>query len=208
MFPCQKGNAVAKHSHWTTVRRRTFDKCRHFITDFIFKHRVWRLSCRPPQRGKRSQRQILRSVQRSALLPLRLPITFLEFIQTNQEQSFVKIKPITKRLLCVSFWCGRTDCSQNVTFFRQRHSAMYDHTNLSQLLRFCAALARFRYFKNHRIIHEYAKYLWDKLVTIPVSTIVINLKYIFVCDQPMIPSKCLIKTVPVERSSSFALVSK
>ena len=33
---------------------------------------------------KRSLRQILKSVQRSALLPLRQPITFLAFIQTNQ----------------------------------------------------------------------------------------------------------------------------
>ena len=86
MFPCRKCDALAKHSHWTTAMRRTCDTCRHLMIDFIFKHRVWRWSCRPPQRKtwERSLRQILRIVQRSALLSLRLPITFLVFIQTNQ----------------------------------------------------------------------------------------------------------------------------
>ena len=52
---------------------------------------------------KRSLRQILRSVQGSALLSLRLPITFLVFIQTNQAYSFVKIKPITKKIIVCRF---------------------------------------------------------------------------------------------------------
>ena len=50
MFPCRKCDALAKHSHWTTAMRRTCDTCQHLMIDFIFKHRVWRLSCRPPQR--------------------------------------------------------------------------------------------------------------------------------------------------------------
>ena len=86
MFPCRKWDALAKHTHWITVRRRTSDTCRHFMIDFIFKHRVWRLSRRPPQRTTWEKVAAPNSEKRPKECPFttKTTITFLVFIQTNQ----------------------------------------------------------------------------------------------------------------------------
>ena len=168
MFPCRKCDALAKHSHLTTTMRRTSNTCRHFMVDFIFKHRVWRLSCRPPQR--KAWEKV--ATPNSEKCPKECPFTtkaanYIPSVYSNQ--SGVELNQSQKKIIV---------CRFDVVHLIVRRMWRFSGKAIQPIIALLCGSVNFRYFKNHRAIHEYAKNLWDYLVTNPVSIIVINLKYI------------------------------